>query len=355
MENKAWLDDKERLKKVDISDMLGKVEKFPEMFEQAFEIGRDLDVSSLKNIDSVIVYGMGGSAVGGDFMRCYACETASVPITVIRGYTSPAFVGPKTLAIISSYSGNTEETLSCYSQAIEQGAKIVCITSGGKVAEIAKKHGHLLIEIPGGLPPRSALAYSFCPMLRLFENIGLVPIQQDIVQETVKVLQNCVDKYNRDVATSDNEAKLLAWKFFERLPVVYSAAPEFEVLSVRWKGQLAENGKVLAISHVLPEMNHNEIVGWTTCLEPLTQQMEVVLLRDKNEHPKISKRFEATGQIIKNCAAGINEFYTEGKSLLARTFSLVSLGDFVSVYIAVLNHEDPTPVKNIDFLKNHIK
>lgn len=353
MQEIGWLDDINRFREMDPSDMLSKVERFPRMLQEAYEIGSDLDPSRFGEIRQVILFGMGGSAVGGDFLRCCAYDLAQIPVSVVRGYTVPNSVNSNTLAIICSYSGNTEESLSCYEQAMQKNAKILCITSGGKVEQIAQKHGHALLKIPGGLPPRSALGYSFGPLLKVFERLNLIPCQKDALNEAVAALDDCVKRYAGSVPTEQNEAKLLAWNLFERLPVVCSSSPEFEAVVIRWKGQLSENSKVLSIGHLVPEMNHNEIVGWSG-LKQLAQQMHVVMLRDEKEHPQNKKRFNATTQLLREASANISEHYSKGDGLLARIFSFVSLGDFVSVYLAILNREDPTPVKSIDFLKDYI-
>ena len=353
MENKVWLDDPKRIKKVDPQKMLDKVENFPDMLADGYETCKDIDKAGLKDIDSVLVCGMGGSAVAGDILQYYSFDHLRLPLQVNRGYDIPAFAGEKTLVFISSYSGNTEETLSCLRKAEERSARIICLTSDGAVGACAKEKGYPLLEIRRGLPPRAAFPLSFGPMLRTFERLELIPPQDKAFKEAKKVLEECVRMYERNVLTGDNPAKLLAWKFFERIPVVYASAPIFEGVVTRWKGQLSENSKVLSIGHVIPEMNHNEIVGWSGIF-PFADQLEVVLLRDREDHPQIQGRFEAIRMIIEDKAAGLTEVYAEGEGRLARTLSLICLGDFVSVYLAILYHEDPTPVKGIDFLKKHI-
>jgi glucose/mannose-6-phosphate isomerase len=267
-------------------------------------------------------------------------------------YTLPRFVGPGTLVIISSYSGNTEETIAAHREALRRKARILCITSGGLTARLARRWKSPLLLVPGGLPPRAALGYSFFPILYALGKMGVVDDRGKEIRETIALLDRLSASY-ADPERAENLPLRLAERLSGRIGIIYSAAERFDCVNTRWRGQIAENAKSLAFGHVLPEMNHNEIVGWSTQREPLSE-MEVFFLRDKDDHLRVRFRMEATKRLIGECTSHVTEVWSEGSSLLARIFSLIHLGDWVSLYLAVLNGEDPTPVAVIDRLKQEL-
>lgn len=323
---------------------------FPKQAEEAVAIGRAASVRiNAKKVRAIVVSGLGGSAIGGDLLRAYLSGTCRVPVFVNRHYRFPAFVGPDTLVIVSSYSGNTEETVASYREAVRRKAQVLCITSGGAVLRMAKRYRHPVIVIPGGLPPRAALGYSFFPMLLAVSRLGFVKDQTKAVNETLALLRTLAAEY-ADHDAPGNAALALARTLHGRLPLIYSGPERFDTVNVRWRGQITENAKTLAFGHVFPELNHNEIVGWEV-LQGLMKQMHVVMLRDEEDHPRVQLRMEVTKGIIAPMAAGVTEVRSRGRSLLARMFSLLVLADWLSFYLAMLNGVDPTPVKKIDFLK----
>jgi glucose/mannose-6-phosphate isomerase len=271
---------------------------------------------------------------------------------VNRHYTLPAFVGPRTLVVLSSYSGNTEETLAAHREALRRRAPTLCITSGGTTARLAARSKAPLITVPGGLPPRAALGYSFFPLLTALSRWGLVRSRPRDVRETIALLESKAEEYG-DPGAAANRALQLAEMLRGRLGVVYSSTERFDAVATRWRGQIAENAKSLMFGHVLPEMNHNELVGWKALTEPMSR-MQVLFLRDRADHRRVQVRMEITKEIVARYAGGVAEVWSEGKSLLARIFSLVHLGDWVSLYLAVLHREDPMPVEVIDYLKREL-
>lgn len=324
---------------------------FPKQSEEAVAIGYAAKIKlRTKKIEQIVITGLGGSAIGGDLLRAYLADKCRVPVIVNRHYYFPEYVGTKTLVIVSSYSGNTEETTAAYRDAIKRKAVIFCITSGGEVERIAKKHRHPYIKIPGGFPPRAALGYSFFPTLIALSKLGFIKDQKKEINETLSLLASLSKKYS-DHSAPDNPALLLARTLHGKLPLIYSGADKFDTVNTRWRGQITENAKTLAFGHVFPELNHNEIVGWEV-LKDLMKQIHVVILRDKEDYKRIQLRMDVTKGIIGDCAGGITEVYTEGKSLLARMFSLLYCADWLSYYLAMLNGVDPSPVKKIDFLKD---
>lgn len=329
------------------------VADFPLQVEEAIRIGDRARLSLTSNdIRSIVLTGMGGSAIAGDLLRSYLAGELRVPFVVNRSYSLPGLVGRDTLVIVSSYSGNTEETLESYREAIHRKAKVLCITTGGEVEHLAGKYGQPCIKVPPGLQPRAALGYSFFPLLLALSRMGFIKPRPADISETVAILKAQSAVFS-DLKGRENLALQIAKRLVGKLPVVYSASDRLDAVNVRWRGQICENSKHLAFGHVLPEMNHNEIVGWKVDRE-LMKKMAVVFLRDVGTHPRVKVREEITKGIIQKKASTVLEAWSEGSSLLARIFSLVYTGDWTSYYLAILNNEDPTPVKVIDYLKGEL-
>ena len=350
------LDDMKILKKYDPSDMLKLIESFPEQAREAADIGSRFKLPDAykRGYANIVCAGLGGSAIGADIMRSYVADEAKTPITVSRNYTLPNFVGKDSLVIASSYSGNTEETLSTYKDAKHRGAKIIAITSGGQIKEMAKADGNACLIIPSGLPPRCALGLSFFPLLALMSKLGVITDKTKEIEEAIKVLGNVRDKKaGAGVIESKNAAKRIASDLYEKYGIIYGAQDHIDCVVTRWRGQIEENAKSLASSHVFPEMNHNEIVGWENP-KALIKKFVVVLLRDKSDHPRTAKRMDISKVIMKKKAAKVIEVQSTGEGLLARIFSLIYIGDFVSYYLAILNKRDPTPVESVTYLKNEL-
>jgi len=337
----------------DRSNMRKLLVEFPKQITEASKIGSEARVPHLPagGVDRIVVTGLGGSAIGGDVLRAALSDELAVPLTVNRHYFLPEYVDKRTLVVVSSYSGNTEETIAAHQDAVRRGAAVLCISSNGETARLAARHDQALITIPKGLPPRAALGYSFFPVLIALSKMNLIAPKEKEIRETVSLLRKKAKLYSS--LNAQNRALEVAKHLYTKLPVIYSSADRFDVVNTRWRGQLAENAKVLAFGHVLPEMNHNELVGWKV-LRRIMQDMAVVFLRDKGDHKRVQLRMEITKDIASQYASSIVEVESEGRSPLARMFSLIYLGDWVSFYLAILNGVDPTPVKVIDYLKNEL-
>jgi len=258
-------------------------------------------------------------------------------------------VGPRTLVFAVSYSGNTEETLSAYGEARAKGARVIALTSGGRLASLAREDGVPLITVPGGIAPRSATGYLFVPMLVVLERLGLAGGISAEVEGMIAHLQELRTRYGVDVPTRDNPAKQLALNLAGRLPVIWGASGTTEVVAQRWKGQINENAKSPAWWNVLPEANHNEVVGLEVPAD-LLKKIWLVFLRDPDDHPRVGLRFDITREMA-GSVAGISEFEAGGTGRLARMYSLIYLGDYASLYLAACYGIDPGPVKAIDRLK----
>ena len=336
------------IKKYDASAMIDLLESFPEQCRQASKLGEEFDLprSFRTGYSNIVCTGMGGSAIGADIIRSYVSDEAALPILVNRNYNLPNFVGKDSLVIVSSYSGNTEETISAYKDARSRGARVIAITSGGKIKKLATDDTFPVLTIPGGLPPRCALGFSSFTFLSVLMKLGVVKDKTRQIDRAINTMQNLKDEFM-------SQAKLIARKLYLKYPVIYAGQDHIDAVATRWRGQLAENAKTISSSHVIPEMNHNEIVGWKNPAKIL-KDFIVIMLKDQSDHPRVSKRMKITKDIIESLKVETIEVESAGKELLERIFSLVYIGDFVSFYLAILNKEDPTPVEKINYLKEEL-
>ncbi len=349
----ANIDDLAFIKSVDAADMLGLVLDMPEHIKTGIETGKKVKLPAGRKIQNILVTGLGGSAIGGDVLRCFLSKRCSVPITVNRNYHIPAYVGENTLVFAISYSGGTEETLSACKEALEKNALVIAVTSGGKIKELVSSAGGIVVEVPGGFSPRAALGHLFFPLALIVSRLGLAEIPGAELEETVKVLLKLRENFKPETAVSENLAKQLANKLFAKAVIVYGSADFTEVVANRWKCQLAENSKVFAMHSVIPEMNHNEIVGWDL-LRKVLRKFAVIFIRDKQDDPKVQKRMDITKAMLGKRANWAGEVNSIGESPLARLFSLIYLGDFTSVYLSLLYGIDPTPIEAINHFKEEL-
>ena len=348
------LDDPGTLAEADPQDALGAVERMPEQWLEAVTRARSCDgLPTRFGINGVVYCGMGGSGVAGDVLASIAWESGTVPVTVVKGYHLPSWVGPNTLVICGSYSGNTEETITCFDEACGHQARLVAIATGGVLAERAASRGVAIISPVEGLQPRQALPSLAVPALVVCEQLGLLADLSTALAETGDVLASRAGVYGRDVSSSANDAKSLATALFGTVPVVWGQEGVLSVAAARWRTQLNENAKIPAYSNALPELDHNEIVGFEQGAPGLSG-ISVVTLRGPDENPRITRRIEATIDRVKPLVAQTLEARAVGESILARLMSAVMLGDFVSVYLAVRRGVDPTPVTAIDELKRRL-
>lgn len=341
--------DTQEISKFDSLGMLERILKFPDQLRHAQEIARETRLNlDVRQISNVCISGMGGSAISGDIVRSYTTESSKIPIFVNRYYTLPGFVDDNSLVIASSYSGNTEETLAAYEDALQRKARMACITSGGVLADKAKANGHPVFSIPTGYQPRAALGYMTVPLLYCLHKTGLMANPDAEILETIDRLGKLREEYHPD--NGNNLAKEISRQLVGKIPVIYAAYSGFEAVAWRWKGQLSENGKVLAFANVFPELNHNEIMGWGP-LSEVNRKVQVIFLTDREDHPQVQKRMAITKAIVEEHTTPVIEVESSGDSLLTRIFSLIFLGDMLSLYLAILNKADPSPVDNIDYLK----
>jgi glucose/mannose-6-phosphate isomerase len=343
----------DNIRKYDPQGMMEAIRGFPGHIAQAIKIGSDVALPArAQRPRMVVVTGLGGSAIAGDLLRCLLADETTVPIIVNRSYEMPAFVDQSSLVIVSSYSGNTEETVAAYSEADRHRARILVVTSGGAIGAKARKKGHPVVALPKGFQPRAALAYLFFPMLIALGRLGIARANPRAIAETIRVVSDLGAEYSR-IPSPSNWALELAEQLRGTIPVIYSSA-HLEAVNLRWRGQISENAKQLAFGNVLPEMNHNEIVGWNG-LPMVRDSLSVVFLRDRETHRRVAHRERFTQEMLRPLVKSVSVVESAGRSRLARIFSLVHTGDWVSLYLAFANGEDPTPVKAIEFLKEKLK
>ena len=350
------LNDPKDLKRYDKANMLELLESFPEQCSKARSIGNAFTLAAAfkPSYNNIVFTGVGGSAIGADLARSYTADVARSPIHVNRNYLLPRFVDEKTVVIVSSYSGNTEETLSAYKDARRKKARIIAVTSGGELEKLAKADGYPFITIPKGLPPRCALGYSFFPNLILLSKLGAIEEKGREIDEAIELLRNMKEnEIGHARPEKANISKRIANALYGKYPILYGGQDHIDAVVTRWRSQLAENSKTLSSSPIFPEMNHNEIVGWENP-KKIFRYITVVLLRDKDDHGRTAGRMDITKKMIGREGVKVIELNSRGNGLLARIFSLIYIGDFASYYLAILNKTDPTPVERVTYLKNEL-
>jgi glucose/mannose-6-phosphate isomerase len=351
--NNINLDDAALYKKQDPEGMLERIKELPMQCRLAWDTAMSFELpDDYADIDKVIILGMGGSAIGGDLVRSLVQSDAPIPVIIHRDYGLPAYVDDRTLLIGSSYSGNTEETLSGFEPALKTGAKKLAITTGGKLQQMAEANNVPVFKIKYKAQPRAALGFSFLPTLGVMQKLGFLKDKSANVDETVKILEGMVAELDEKAPLTENPAKQRAQRLHGCLPVVYGAGIAAEVAH-RWKTQINENGKAWGFYEVFPELNHNATVGYPFPPE-IAQKIRVVLLRSPSFNERVKLRYEVTTELLKKAGVAFEFVDSEGKSALAEMMSLVITGDFTSYYLAILNKIDPSPVEVISYLKDRL-
>ncbi len=347
------LDNPQVFQQLDPEGMLTCLHEMPELCQKAWQMAMEFNLPrDYSEVNKVVVLGMGGSAIGGDLVSSLVASEAKLAIIVHRDYELPAFVDAQTLVIASSYSGNTEETLSSFEQALETESKKLVITTGGKLKSLAEKGGIPVFAFNYKAQPRAALPFSFLPILAFLQRLGFVSDKSQDVAETVRVLQELSPRIDEAVPLPHNPAKQLAQRLFGHLPVIYGGGVLAEVAH-RWKTQLNENSKAWAFHEVFPELNHSAVVGYQFPPE-LASMIVVVLLRSASLSERIQLRYQVTCQLLDRANVSYQIVDGEGNSPLSQMMSLVLFGDYVSYYLAMLYKIDPSPVKAIDYLKEQL-
>ncbi len=347
------LDDLELLAALDPQGMYDHIAALPRQCSDAWKRGMSTQFpEGMEDVRAVLIVGMGGSAIGGDLAASLLKGSGKVPVMVERGYDVPAWVDSNTLVIGSSYSGNTEETLSAFSQAHRKGAKLLAITTGGKLKELADRFGAPVVKIDYKSPPRGALGYSFSLILASLAKLGLAPDLSREMADAVETMEDLQRSIRREVPEDRNPAKQLARRVFGRMPMVMGG-PLLAAVARRWKGQFNENSKTWAQFDELPEWDHNGILGLKHPKSSVENSF-VIYLKAAAEPDRVGLRWEISRGIIESAGVQTYTFDAPGSSALAQMLSAVHFGDFVSFYLAALNGVNPTEMAAIENLKREL-
>ncbi len=340
-------------KRLDTQNMFSHINSMADHLEEGISIGQHVDMRNIESetFNALVLSGMGGSAIAGDIARSYLSDKIQIPFIVQRHYHLPEFVGRKTLVICSSYSGNTEETLSAYDDAVSKGAKVIVMTTGGELGAKARADRVPVVKIPNGLPPRAALGYSFAPLLTLISRLGLCESPAQEIDQAAVAMRDRLNRYMPE--SEDNISLALAREVHGTIPVIYAGQDHLDAVAWRFKGQICENAGCLAFVNVFPEFNHNELVGWDE-LYGLDKKLTVLMLRDGEDHRRIGARMDIVSQYLETKGIKVVNLQVENGEGLARIFLWIQYVDFVSYYLALLNGVDPTPVEAIDYLKEKL-
>jgi glucose/mannose-6-phosphate isomerase len=320
------------------------VEAFPNHLREALTIGRAAKFTiPNRTYENIVISGLGGSGIGGKIVSQLVAEEAKLPILCTNDYVLPEFVSSKSLVIISSYSGDTEETVAAMHEAIERGAEVACITSGGKIGAYAKEHNLNHIIIPGGNPPRSMFGYSAVQQFFVLSAYGIIDSSfENQIETSIQTIESNIESIRE-------QSKQVAEQIVKRIPILYSEAL-YEGVAIRWRQQINENSKMLCWHHVFPEMNHNELVGWTGG----DNRVAVLLLRNEDDHKRSQIRMEICKKLMGEKCDTILEIWSKGSSRIERSLYLIHLGDWLSIDLAELKNEDPVAIPAIIFLKNEL-
>lgn len=333
-------------------DPFGALEVALNQYKQAELVSEVINPNSDATINKVVVTGMGGSALAALLIKSWQESKLNITFEIVRDYKLPNYVDDKTLVIASSYSGNTEETLSCLDEALKKGANIGCVSSGGKLVEIAKNNELPYVVLPSGIQPRMGVIANLRAILAILVSYGVVSQSDfDEVKNLGPWLNAESKKWGRDVLTNENQAKQLALLSAGKTAIFYSSTAMGGV-AYKWKISWNENAKNVAFWNVLPEFNHNEFMGWTS--HPVEKPYVVFDLRSSFDHPKITKRFEISDRLLSGKRPKANVIELQGESVIAQMLWASIFADFVSIYLAILNGVDPSKVELIEKLKQEL-
>jgi glucose/mannose-6-phosphate isomerase len=337
--------------RIEIFDTENQFQVLIDSFKQvkyAWSNNIEIDSGSPSDFNNIVISGLGGSAISADLLNCFLIDELQLPLFVNRDYSLPNFVNKKSLVIISSYSGNTEETISCFKEAVEIGCKIIAVSTGGWIDEFAKENNVASIKLQEGFQPRFALGASFFSLLKIFQTLELIPNQDKYVNEIAALWKQKGIEYSKD----KNNALSYAEELIGFIPLIYSS-DKFEAVGYRLKCQFNENSKLHSFNNIIPELNHNEIIGWETFQE---NQLGTKLLSimDEEYHSQILRRFEITRELALKSGVEIIVLKSNEKNIKVRIMDLIYLGDWITYYLAILRNFDPSEINYIHELKQRL-
>lgn len=345
------LDAENLIKKLDPNGMLQSINDLPDQIETCWQQMQKFAIlTHYVKTDKILILGMGGSAIGGDLIASLALSYSKVPIFIHRDYEIPNFVDSNTLVIAVSYSGNTEETLDGFTKAGEKGAKLIAVSTGGKIESLCRKYQAPMFKVFYGSAPRAALGYLFTAVLAVLNKLDFITLGQNEIKELVRRLREYQKKVSFEIPTSQNPAKKLSQRLENKIPVIM-ASGTLSVVARRWKTQFNENSKQFAFFEIFPELCHNMVVG-LDFPKKVKNDIFIILLESEFDHPRNRLRQSVIHQILRK--KGINYeviIMDKTDTPLIEMFQVILLGEYTSYYLAILNNVDPTPNEMIDFLK----
>lgn len=332
-------------KEFDSGDMYLVLKDYYKQVEHVINSSINVQREEYSDVNKIIVTGLGGSAISGDVVYALFYDQIKIPYLVNRNYNLPNFIDEKTLVVACSYSGNTEETLSAFDEAISKNCKVITLSSGGKLKEKADRLGVPHFSVPGGYQPRCAIGLMLMTLIKIFESSGLINVPDSFYSDVYKLWSDKSLKYSHE----ESEPYKFAIKLIGKFPVIHSTEL-LQAINIRLRGQLAENSKVLSYSGIIPELNHNEIIAWENYDEKFLQAVLIQII-DENDHPRNKLRFSITREILNNVKLETIILQSNEQHYHLRIFDLIYFVDWVSFYLAVIRKVDPTPIKNINVLK----
>jgi glucose/mannose-6-phosphate isomerase len=349
---KPILNDLGAIKRIDKSDMLSFLINSAEHFKESAKNAEKLKLD-YHCPENIIISGMGGSAIGGELLKDYSRITANVPIEINREYHLPKYANKNSLVILASYSGDTEETLSCLLDAVNRKCMVFCLSSGGNLIRLAKKLNLPHLQVREGMPPRAAMPHMFMPLLKCMEQINMIPQSAKEFAEATKLLEKISEENAPNKLAIESPAKTLALNLDDSMPAIYGFGL-YRGAALRFKQQFNENAKVPGKWEYFSELNHNETMGWEKAKQ-FAKYYSIILIRDESEPTEIRSRIETTKKLMQPSISKMFEIWVRGKGNLAKLLSTILVGDFTSIYLALLRNVDPTPVDTVNIMKEKIE
>ncbi|NLZ51910.1 MAG: bifunctional phosphoglucose/phosphomannose isomerase [Thermoanaerobacteraceae bacterium] len=348
------LNDVAKISELDSKDSLITTENYDMQFKEGLSLAENFKIGkSVCDFDELVILGTGGgSSVSGGLLRSYLFDELKIPVIINQGYDIPAWVDENSLVFTLSHSGNTEETLSAFKRAKSRNSKIICITSGGKLQALCEESKIPCLLVPWDIgQPRRDLGYIFVPLLVILSKLGLIKDKTSEIKDLISMFSELKKEYGKEVPVEKNLAKQIAIELYNYIPLIYGSLDFYDSVAWRIKNQFGENSKLMAFYNNIPCLHHDEAVGWEMPQELISKFYLIILRDDELDTPKLKKRKDITAEMLKSRMGKVREIYAQGTSRLCRMFSLVYLGDFITLYAPIYRGVDPNPVEIINVFK----